>query len=484
MLLLLLACAEPDSPPKVISPDPTARLDLRLDMLPGAWPNRLPADGTVEVAAIASEVSDPFALHDTRLVAWDRSTELVLVDAPTARDVDGDGTPDAVWTVSAGDLRALLPGDVGRIGLEGTVNEADAYGWDLLVDTDATVAVLPEPTGPYPVGTLLTSADADGREDPLTETGRPRILPVQVWYPAETAPAAQPGASYLNQAESELAAAFLALPSDHFQRVIGHAVVGAPVQWVPPVEAWPVVLLTPGDGPVAAHTALASELASHGFVVIGVNPPFSGLPVLLADGTDATAPERDSAVSYDEVASVWVEDVSQLIDTAARWTDTDLRFEELLATDRVAHVGTGLGGAAGIEACRADNRLLGCVDLDGEPLDASTAGNTAPALLILSTGTRFADAPTRETVLAGTLSPSWGVELPSSGPDALWDLGLHGPLLDGRSVRTGTLSAEEGFAETAAYTLDFLDLILRDGAGARLAAGGTEVAVVTAWSDD
>ncbi len=477
--LLLLACAEPEPEPIVVSPEPTASLDLRVDLFPGAWPNVLEGAGEVAVAGLANEAVDPLALEQVALWSWDRSASVELAD-PTPEDVDGDGLTDSVWRVSSADVEALLGGEAGRVVLEGEAWNGSATGWDLGFTAAALLTELPRPTGPWPVGTLLTSAPGD-RDDPLTATGRPRVLPVQVWFPTEVGPGAQPGASYLNLAEAQSAAGWYGLAPDHFDRVLGHAHVGVPVQWVRPVDAWPVILLTPGDGPVAAHGALATELASHGYVVVGVNPPFSGIPSILPDGTDATVPEVED-VTFDDVVDVWVEDASQLLDTVADWSSSDLRFEELLDRSRVVHVGVGLGGTAAIDACRADSRLLACVDLDGTPSADVVEGKTGQALLVVSTGTRFADEPLRETVLTETLTRSWSVELVESGPGALWDLGHHAdsPYVD---LDTGAWSAADGHAAAAAYTVDFLDSVLRGGAGARLAAGDAEGITVRRFGD-
>ena len=476
MILFVLACAEPEPSPVLVSPEPTASFDLRVDLLPGVWPNRLP-EGDVAVVAYSDAEVDTTSLEEPTLSRWDRSDGIALT-APESVDLDGDGLDDARWVVSSTEIAALMDAPSGRLLVDGVAPNGRATGWDLIFVPDAVLSTLPAPTGTLQVGTLL-SASASSREDPLTLSGRPRTLPVQVWFPTDGDGGVQPGATYLNKAESEVSAAWYGLASDHFDRVIGHAQVGVPVKYITPAEPWPVVLVTSGEGPAATHGALAAEIASHGFVVVVVTPPFSGVPCVLPDGSDATLPELDD-VSSDDVAEVWVADVQQLLDTVTDWTEGDLRFEELLDTQRVVHLGVGFGGAVGIEACRADTRLQACIDLDGEPLDASLEGKTGQALLVVSTGTGFTDSTRRAPLLEAAVSQSWSVELSESGLGALWDMGHH---VDGYSVDTGTETAAVGHALAAAYVVDFLDQVLRGGPGALLAAGDADGVRVRSYGE-
>src|SRR5215213_11145711 len=66
-------------------------------------------------------------------------------------------------------------------------------------------------------------------------------------------------------------------------RITVHAVEDAPVAADEP--RYPLVLLSPGSGIMpAVYTALAEELASHGFIVVGVNHTYNASVTVFADG--------------------------------------------------------------------------------------------------------------------------------------------------------------------------------------------------------
>src|SRR6185436_13616693 len=52
--------------------------------------------------------------------------------------------------------------------------------------------------------------------------------------------------------------------------------------------SYPVVLFSPGNGTnIEFYSSLASEIASHGYIVVGLNHPYDVPAVLLSDGSIA-----------------------------------------------------------------------------------------------------------------------------------------------------------------------------------------------------
>src|SRR5690349_6794848 len=114
-------------------------------------------------------------------------------------------------------------------------------------------SLLPAPSGRFPVGVRTV---ADVAPDATT----------RLWYPAKRAtgngaPAYVDGAS----------AAKLGVTMRQISRLRPHASVdSAPA---PTTEARPAVVLMPGWGlPMAVSTTLAQDLASHGYVVVAIDP--------------------------------------------------------------------------------------------------------------------------------------------------------------------------------------------------------------------
>ena len=165
-----------------------------------------------------------------------------------------------------------------------------------------------------------------------------------------------------------------------------NSIADAPLDGTPPV-----VVLLPGLGqPVAAYSALAEDLASHGYAVVGINPTGSAL-VEFPDG-HVVAPTALGGIDpallsdipgwYDaaaRIADVWVADAAFVVETLAASPPAI----GALDFDHVAYVGHSMGGAAAFEACRQDARCAAAVDLDGTLwTDVRHTGLTAPSLVL------------------------------------------------------------------------------------------------------
>ena len=138
--------------------------------------------------------------------------------------------------------------------------------------------LLPEPTGHYAVGSLSYDVvDATRTEIYAANREDLRELVVFVWYPANPESAAD-FAPYLPPAWAPVAE-FLGI------NVVGlssHAVPNAAV--ATDDSAYPVLLLSPSGFPPLLLSAIAEDLASHGFVVVGVNHTYETTVTVFADG--------------------------------------------------------------------------------------------------------------------------------------------------------------------------------------------------------
>ena len=145
-------------------------------------------------------------------------------------------------------------------------------------DPDAPSVPLPAPTGPHPVGRLSTELlDADRPEIYSTEATDRRELVLWVWYPAEPAGPAEP-ATYLPPPWLPVAQ-YIGLDVEGLRT---HALEGVPVARSP--QGNPVLLLSPSGFSPLLLSALAEELASHGYIVVGVNPTYETTVTPFADG--------------------------------------------------------------------------------------------------------------------------------------------------------------------------------------------------------
>jgi dienelactone hydrolase len=259
----------------------------------------------------------------------------------------------------------------------------------LAVTCSATVALgadvqLPAVTGMSAVGRVeLALTDAD-RRDPFATDGRARELAVWLWNPAAEGSSGAP-APYLPPTWADLINGAGILSTDLHQ-VGTRSIADAPLDGRPPV-----VVLQPGLGqPVAIYTALAEELASHGYAVVGINPTESAL-VVFPDGhvvPPAPAGDIDLALLSDvpgwydaaaRIAAVWVADAAFVVESLA----ADPPTIGALDFDRVAYLGHSMGGATAFEACHRDARCSAAVDLDGTLwTEVRHTGLRAPNLVI------------------------------------------------------------------------------------------------------
>jgi dienelactone hydrolase len=227
---------------------------------------------------------------------------------------------------------------------------------------------LPEPTGPCPVGTASLCLNDVSRPDPWAAGVSTRELMVSVWYPA-TAPDGRT-ARYMTPAESELqltSRGITGVPPDALSTVRTNAVTGATPAGRQ--RALPLVVLSPGfTNSRSALTALAEDLASHCYVVAGIDHTYESLATAFPDGRVTTclarqARERGTG-SPDKVAAGRAADVSfvlgELTGPHPAWPGAGL-----IDPSRIAMAGHSAGGAAAIAAMLADSRIRAGIDMDG-----------------------------------------------------------------------------------------------------------------------
>ena len=245
---------------------------------------------------------------------------------------------------------------------------------------------LPEPTGPCPVGTAALHLTDTSRPDPWAVGVTARELMVSLWYPA--VPSDGRRAQYMTPAESELQLASRGITGprpDALSTTRTNAVGGAAPGGTQ--RSHPLVVLSPGfTNSRSALTALAEDLASHGYVVAGIDHTYESYGTAFPDGRVTTglareARQRDSGFQ-EKVVAGRAADVSFVLDelTGAdpAWPGT-----ALIDPSRMAMAGHSLGGAATIAAMLADSRIRAGVDMDGSTVAEIPAEGLSRPFLFL-----------------------------------------------------------------------------------------------------
>ena len=153
-----------------------------------------------------------------------------------------------------------------------------------------------------------------------------------------------------------------------------HALANAPVAASP--AHFPVVLLLAGNGAlVTFYSALAEDLASHGYIVVGPEAAYRTSVVVLANGTvlyrppendPGDLPKPQAIALATRLVSMRSTDIGFVLDQLARLdTDPRGRFAGRLDLRHIGVVGHSLGGAIVAAFCRTDHRCQAGVDIDG-----------------------------------------------------------------------------------------------------------------------
>jgi len=231
---------------------------------------------------------------------------------------------------------------------------------------------LPAPTGPYRVGTQSRHIIDGSRRDSFSDDPNSgRELMIQIWYPADPTARKPALAPYRDRR-------ITALKDAHFALVKSNSVLGAPLS--PSESRYPVLLYTPSWSGIRTEcTFQVEELASHGYVVVGIDHPYSSRIVGFPDGRIARRKFRgnedyssDAAVeefvrTADQQVELRAEDARFVLDTLEHLdeNDPDGLLTGRLDLARVGIFGFSLGGGTAAQACWLDRRFRAGLDMGG-----------------------------------------------------------------------------------------------------------------------
>lgn len=244
---------------------------------------------------------------------------------------------------------------------------------------------LPTPTGPFAVGRAIYDWTDEKTLDTLAPVGgTKRELLVWIWYPAEAGRAAAPDDYLPAQVRAParpasgppifriLSRVFGLLTRD-LSKVHGHSLRNADVS--SQQRSYPVVIMRAGASlEVWNYSTLAEDLASHGYVVVGIDAPYRTGVVVFPDGRvierrQENNPELFSGEELTILASkllaAWTGDISFALDRLAQLNAEPGKFAGRLDMTRVGAFGHSFGGAQAAQFCSQDSRCKAGIDIDG-----------------------------------------------------------------------------------------------------------------------
>ncbi len=339
---------------------------------------------------------------------------------------------------------------------------------------------IPAPSGPFQVGTRILEMVDESRRELYSGKDEPRRYMIQVWYPADVK-ATDDRASWMERADifAPAIATYIDLPSfflDHLALAQIPAYKNADV--AASAEKFPVILFSHGwNGFNAQNAGQALELASHGYIVIGIQHTYGAVVTVFPDGS--IAPNNPNALpsdaddpNYEEVARIlagqWAGDMSHTLDLILSADDSN-PFASSVDSARVGAYGHSTGGGAAIQFCGIDSRCRSVLGMDPfmRPVSAEVIESGLPMPSFFMFSQAWADITDSKNnrlfrefnphnqnnlgviVIDGTRHYDFS-DLPLFSPIAP-QLGLKGPL-NGKRVTEIVNN----------YLIDFFELTLRD----------------------
>jgi dienelactone hydrolase len=331
---------------------------------------------------------------------------------------------------------------------------------------------IPQPTGLHKVGTeSYHLIDPARKERHSLNPNDNRELMIQIWYPAQ-ATEKDTKALYANGSLEFIKkdiSKHAEIPIEqltHLDSLKSYSVAHAPLSLTQ--ETYPVIIFSPGFGtPVNLYSSLLEDLASHGYITVGINYPYVTNPVIFPDNRvimqasklENPKDKKEKEEERNTELKTWIADnmfvLDQLEDINKR--DTKNILTGKINLDRVGILGHSFGGSVAVEVCQSDKRCTAGVDIEGKLYSP-----IAPERLIKPF--MFIAAPHEQQILKPvkdlvTTSRARTYYFEIEGTD-------HGSFTDlyllARWPKQPILSPQKAIDTTRSLLVDFFDAYLKD----------------------
>jgi hypothetical protein len=239
------------------------------------------------------------------------------------------------------------------------------------------IFTMPEPTGSYAIGTLSRQLTDSSRVETYSKDPKDkRELMINIWYPVDTEQAKVKSVEHYPSEFGDAISLVFGIPKQLFSYITTvptHVVQEAAMSSAE--ASYPVLLFSPGVRSTRFQSMTTiEELVSHGYIVVGIDHPYTSAKVMFPDGHDILyVPEPEFPTStelYDNnVTGVAIRaaDSSFVLDTLTNWNTEDPNglLTGRLDLDHVGIFGHSYGGATTAEALAQDPRFKAGVSLEG-----------------------------------------------------------------------------------------------------------------------
>jgi dienelactone hydrolase len=260
---------------------------------------------------------------------------------------------------------------------------------------------LPSPTGKHKVGRISIELTDQNRLEAYSneKEDKKRELVVWIWYPAEPLTASK-NAIYLPDKWSE--ADFVYGVKMSTMKFECHSFENAPV--ASSQSIYPVIIFSQAGFSVLSYSAIIEEVASHGYVIVGINHTYDAPVTVFSDGRVIPVSQKFMERVNSRAGSI--KEAFQFRAAVADYKTADIQFvvDQLenminrgssvlagrLDLTRLGIFGHSLGGNAALEFCRKDDRCKVAVNLDGANWnEVGKVGLRKPAMIIAAEHPEF-----------------------------------------------------------------------------------------------
>ncbi|MFA5075257.1 MAG: phosphotransferase [Candidatus Babeliales bacterium] len=243
--------------------------------------------------------------------------------------------------------------------------------------------LFPRPTGKYAVGIVDYYFKDENRLEIHSENATDkRELMIQIWYPSSLKATTWQVPSQTDLSEKEIStmpydsqptAEMLNIerniPFEQLEDLKKIRTYAQPDALPENEKKYPVILFSPRFVcPRTANTANCEELASHGYIVVGIDPTYSSAMVKFPDGR--VVKHKDIKILEQDVddieQQVWVDDARFILDQIEKLnSDKNSILSKMFDLEKIGIFGHSYGGSTAAQLCRIDERCKAGVSLDG-----------------------------------------------------------------------------------------------------------------------
>jgi predicted dienelactone hydrolase len=383
-------------------------------------------------------------------------TDIGIIAEQLGLDIGADTPAERGAAITRTYVNAFL--DLHLLGRSQPLMEQPSTRYPEVSLTRTSTPYMPTPTGDQPVGSTSLYLKDTSRRDPWVPSVGYRELMVSVFYPTASTRGAR--AQYMTAAESValLEDSGLDVAPDVLSRTRTNSVVDAR----PAGRGLPLVVLSPGyTKPRATLTALAEDLASHGYVVAVVGHTYENAGTSFPDGRFvgcASCEVPHNPAFWEKLVLGRAADVSFVLDQLTRG-----RWAGVVDPARIGMAGHSVGGASTIPTMVGDDRVLAGMNIDGTTMyDIPDPGLDRPFMFMshqLAPTACTADNPSWERDWARMTGWKRWAEVAGTQHASFTDVGLFAEQI---GVDIGaTTTATRTQAITRAYVNAFFDQHLR-----------------------